>query len=260
MPLITFQNKKINYKVSGRGNSTVVLLHGFLEDLSMWDELTEELFPDYKVISIDLPGHGESDNLADVHTMEMMAEVVSDVLKEEKSQSIKIVGHSMGGYVALALAQESENIVEKLILLNSTAIDDGSQKKEDRLRAIKVLEAGKKQFINEAIPKLFAEQKREKLHSEIEETKTIAQKTSPNGISAALLGMRERKNSVEWIKSSGTQVVYISGDKDGIIRISSCEEQAKETQSKLYKLNSCGHMALLEAKKDCFEAIINELK
>ena len=145
--------------------------------------------------------------------------------------------------------------MDKIILLNSSALSDSSQKKEDRLRAIKVLESGKKQFINEAIPKLLAEKNRKKLSKEIEAAKIIAQDTSNHGISAALLGMKEREGSLEWVKKTSTPVVYISGEEDGIIPILSCREQAEQSNSNLYTIKDCGHMAHVEKKQKCFTII-----
>ena len=260
MSTILFQNKKINYKVSGRGNSTVVLLHGFLEDLTMWGDLAEELSKKHKIISVDLLGHGKTENLAEIHTMELIAEVVLAVLKEENADKVKIIGHSMGGYVSLALARKNPQFVEKIILLNSIASADSSQKKEDRLRAIKALNFGKRQFINNAIPNLFAEQNRKRLDKEIEKTKETAQNTSSNGISAALLGMRERECCVDWIKTSKISTFFISGENDPIMSLQVCEKQAKKTRSKIYKIGNCGHMAHIETKEECLSYITECLK
>lgn len=255
MSFISFQNKQIHYKVSGRGDSVVVFLHGFLENLTMWNELTDELASSYTIIAVDLLGHGKTENIAEEHSMGLMAEAVSVVLENEQVNNFSIIGHSMGGYVALALAQQKPSEVKKVILLNSSAADDSNQKKQDRLRAIKVLEQGKRQFINEAIPNLFAEQNREKLSKEIANSKEIALQTLPEGISAALLGMRNRKSSIAWIKNSSTRVTFLCGELDSIIPLEKMKQQAKDTNSEIHIFNSSGHMSHLETKEECFKTI-----
>jgi len=99
---VDFKQGKIRYTDSGKGR-VVVFLHGFLESLEMW-RFYQNL-PNYiRKICIDLPGHGKSDNFGYVHSMELMAEGVRAVLKNEGIRKVVVVGHSMGGYVGLAFA------------------------------------------------------------------------------------------------------------------------------------------------------------
>lgn len=260
MSFVSFRNKKINYQVSGRGNSTVVLLHGFLEDLSMWDDISKELSNHHRVIRVDLPGHGASENLSNVHEMPLIAEAILSVIDKEQLEEIKLVGHSMGGYIALSIVEIKPNLVKKIILLNSKASADNEQKKEDRLRAIEALKLSKTQFINTAIPNLFAEQSRVQLSSEIVYAKEVAHKTSAKGISAALLGMRVRNEMITWVKENETPVVYISGEEDPIMPLNIIKVEAKQTKSILHSIKGCGHMLHLEAKEQCIHLLLNELK
>ena len=100
-----FRQGRIRYKQQGKGRA-VILLHGFLEDLHIWDEFSSELSKSYRVISIELPGHGKSENFGYVHSMELMADAVMAVLKQERLRKVVIIGHSMGGYVSLAFAEK----------------------------------------------------------------------------------------------------------------------------------------------------------
>ena len=94
--LVQFQAKDIAYNFTGSGPA-LVLLHGFLESKAIWDDYTEVLLHDFTVIAIDLPGHGESDVIAETHSMQLMAETVKTVLYSENISEIVIAGHSMGG-------------------------------------------------------------------------------------------------------------------------------------------------------------------
>ena len=104
MNQIFYKNTKISYSDIGKG-TTIVLLHGFLENKNMWQKFVTDLSPKYRVITIDLLGHGESECLGYVHSMEDNADVVHAVLSELRIRKAIFVGHSMGGYVALAFAE-----------------------------------------------------------------------------------------------------------------------------------------------------------
>nr|HQU59328.1 alpha/beta hydrolase [Saprospiraceae bacterium] len=104
MKSITFQNKKIAYQSEGKG-VPVVLLHGFCEDRTLWDEFSTSLLEEsFRVIRIDLPGFGKSEVIAGA-TIEQMAEAVRAVLKTLGQEQVVLIGHSMGGYVSLAFAR-----------------------------------------------------------------------------------------------------------------------------------------------------------
>ena len=104
MAQIQYKNITIDYTATGKGTA-VVLLHGFLENQTMWQYLAPVLATKYRVITIDLLGHGNTDCLGYVHTMEDQADMVHHVLHELKIRKSVLIGHSMGGYVALAFAE-----------------------------------------------------------------------------------------------------------------------------------------------------------
>ena len=81
MKQIIYKNTAISYSDIGTGTA-VVLLHGFLENKTMWKDLAPKLAEKNRVISIDLLGHGDSDCLGYVHSMEENAEIVKAVFEE----------------------------------------------------------------------------------------------------------------------------------------------------------------------------------
>lgn len=98
----------------------MVLLHGFLEDGTIWDRYVDHLSKKYFLIVLDLPGHGKSGVVAKTHSMELMAEAVYELLQLLKIDTVVLVGHSMGGYVSLAFAEMHPETLSGLVLLNST--------------------------------------------------------------------------------------------------------------------------------------------
>src|SRR5690349_23915025 len=89
------------YTVKGKGRA-VVLLHGFMGSSEVWQEFANDLSKRYKVVCIDLPGHGQTPSYGYIHNMELMAACVDAVLKKLRLRRVALVGHSMGGYVSLA--------------------------------------------------------------------------------------------------------------------------------------------------------------
>lgn len=96
----------LNFEKKGNGKETLVLLHGFMENLSIWNDMESHLSKDFTLLKIDLPGHGKSEILSEVHTMELMADEVKKVVDHENLDKIHLLGHSMGGYTSLAFAEK----------------------------------------------------------------------------------------------------------------------------------------------------------
>ena len=170
MKQIIYKNTAISYSDIGTGTA-VVLLHGFLENKTMWKDLAPKLAEKNRVISIDLLGHGDSDCLGYVHSMEENAEIVKAVLSNLKIRKTIIIGHSMGGYVALALAELYPQFIKGLVLLNSTAKEDSEERKLNRDRAIKAVKQNYINFVRMSIVNLFSENNRDRLENEIEKVK-----------------------------------------------------------------------------------------
>ena len=125
---VIFQNREIVYQISGEG-FPVVLLHGYLMSSWVWNEMMEELSGQYMVISPDLPGHGRSAAYPPFHTMEFMADAVSAVLYQENISKASIIGHSMGGYVAMAFLENHPGLLKSLCLLNTDPFAECLKKK-----------------------------------------------------------------------------------------------------------------------------------
>lgn len=245
MPKLRFKDVDIHFTDIGKGPA-VVLIHGFLENVSMW-AFVQETLKSKRTICVDLPGHGESDCIGYVHTMEEMADAVLAVLRHLKIRRISLVGHSMGGYVALALAEKEPDMLRSLTLYHSTARADTMWKKRDRERAIKLIKVNHKSFVRTSIPMLFKPSNRKRLGSEIKLLKSEALNTSKQGIVAALSGMRLRPNREVLLKFPPFPVFIIAGDKDPRIPL---EESVQLSEiSEFVQLNvieGCGHMSFLE--------------
>lgn len=242
--ILNFNNSFIHYTISGKG-PTLVLLHGFLLSPTIWTEIIPKLSEKNQVIAIDLPGHGKSECVAEIQTMELMAEVVNSILVENNIEKARFIGHSMGGYISLAFAELYPSKIESLVLLNSSPEADSEERKVNRNRAIKVIKTHKEAFINMGITALFKEEKQEEFQYLIEKFSTEAFQFPVEGIIASIKGMRDRKDRTSILKNYKGKKYMISGIEDPIIPISNSKKNASETNTKLFKVHS-GHMSINE--------------
>lgn len=245
---ILYKNTKISYTDSGEGNA-IVLLHGFLENKKMWKDYVSFFSDQYRVITIDLLGHGESDCLGYVHSMEDNAGAVHEVLEHLHVEKAIILGHSMGGYVGLAFAELYSESIQKLILLNSTSKEDSTEKKLNRTRAIKAVKQNYVNFVSLAIANLFSENNRIRLAGEIEKVKNQALKTPLQGIVASLEGMKIRKDREELLRKNLFPVLLILGKKDPVLNYEESITQIENTTVELISFDD-GHMSHIENKEE----------
>ena len=243
-----FKQTKISYTDTGKG-STIVLLHGFLENSTMWDFFIPHLAKKNRVITVDLLGHGESESRGYVHSMEDNADIVHSVLSELRIRKCAVVGHSMGGYVALAFAELYPDYVKGLVLLNSTSRADSDEKKENRDRAIKAVKHNHRNFVRLSIANLFSEDNREKLSEEIEHVKTEALKTPLQGIVASLEGMKIRNDREVLFHFASYPILLVLGKQDQVLKYEDAIEQVDGTKVKLITFED-GHMSTIENRNE----------
>lgn len=254
----SYKNIAVNFTSKGTGK-TIVLIHGFLEDSTMWNSVSKELSKKYRVICIDLLGHGKTENLGYIHTMQDQATMVIAVLKHLRLRKYILVGHSMGGYIALEICKLAPTNVKGLCLMNSTALPDSEEKKINRDRAIVAVKQNHKTFIRIAIPMLFSEENRTIFNSEIEEITNNALNMSPQGITAALEGMKIREDYTSIYKNANFPILMIVGKQDPALDYNSLIAQTKNTNVKVVEFSD-GHMSHIENKKAFVASLVAFVK
>ena len=248
MAQFIFKNTKIHYSDTGSGNA-IVLLHGFLENSTMWDSYIPDFTKKNRVIAIDLLGHGQSECLGYIHTMENQTEMVFALLDFLNVKKPVFVGHSMGGYVALAFANVYPENIGSLVLLNSTSYEDNHERKINRNRAIKAVKLNYINFVRMSISNLFTEENREILIDEIELVKLEALKTPLQGIIAAQEGMKIRKDRTRFLQIATFPILLILGEKDPVLNYKENIKLIENTKIKLITFPD-GHMSHIENKED----------
>lgn len=253
-----YKNTQISYTDQGKGTA-VVLLHGFLENQTMWNPFVPELAKKNRVITLDLLGHGQTECLGYVHSMEDQADMVHGVLHELKIRKAILIGHSMGGYVALAFAELYPDTMKGLVLLNSTSRADSDERKINRDRAIVAVKQNYSAFVRMSIANLFSEDNRERLAEEIEHVKLQALKTPLQGIVAALEGMKIRKDREVILHFAPYPIALILGKKDGVLIYNDNIDQIEGTKVQLTTFED-GHMSHIENQKELLDVLFDFVK
>lgn len=239
----------VRYADAGRGSQTVLLLHGYLESLEVWDDLAGELGKHYRVLRVDLPGHGFSDwGDREVIGIDYMADTVSALLRIARVERCTVIGHSMGGYVALALAVNHPEQVEGLVLFHSSPNADTPEKAAHRQREIELIEAGKKEMLARVNPgKGFSAANLGRCAEAIEELSEQVMLTEDPAIVAVLKGMSQRPDRNEAMRRLPIPQLMIFGRHDNYIPPAAAETMAAaQPQARTAWLEHSGHMGFLE--------------
>ena len=194
-----------------------------------------------------------------IHSMEDQAHMVKALLNHLRLRKYMFIGHSMGGYVALAFAKLFPLTIKGLSLMNSTALPDSEEKKINRDRAIKAVKQNPKIFVRIAIPMLFSEKNREIYPNEIEQITQEALQLSPQGIVAALEGMKIRKNQTSVYKTAKFPIQLIVGKQDPALDYESLISQTNNTNVKVIEFPD-GHMSHIENKVELIYALSSFIK
>lgn len=258
MASFTYKNTSISYQENGKGNA-VILLHGFLGSKEIWNSIYKFLSQRYRVICIDLLGHGQSDSLGYIHSMEDQADMIFSLISHLKLRKVSLVGHSMGGYVSLAFAELYPDMLRHLILVNSSAFADSQERKNNREHAIEVVKKNCKTFIRVAISNLFSQETHQLKKEEIKTCLTLGQKTSMQGIIAGLEGMKIRPDREILLHFSPYPKLIIAGISDNIITKEEVSQQVKDSETQAIFIDG-GHMLPLEQPEKISELLKNFLK
>jgi pimeloyl-ACP methyl ester carboxylesterase len=250
-----YKREKISFSDTGKGRA-VVLLHGFLGSYKIWDATITNLSRSYRVIAIDLPGHGATPCLGYAHSMDLMAKTVKAVMDSLKLKKYVIIGHSMGGYAALAFADLFPDQLKGMCLYNSTAYADSVEKKKDRLRAIDLVKASKTLYTKQTIRNLFASKNLKYLEEEVAFASTVAKQTSRQGIVAALYGMRDRPGRDMILGLVEYPIMMVIGEQDNVLPVNTLLEQSQLIKNKtMLYLEHDGHFGFLESPRQSHKAL-----
>jgi pimeloyl-ACP methyl ester carboxylesterase len=253
---IRYNEGKIHYYDQGNGDP-IVLIHGYLESAEIWNSLAAKLSKRFRVISVDLPGHGFSDIFEKSSSMESMATMIRELLDSLDINKVFLAGHSLGGYVTLAFLELYPERLAGYCLFHSHPFADSHEAIEKREREIKIVMAGKKDLMYpDNVNKMFAINNLDKFPEELLRSKDIASRISAEGIIAVLKGMIARPSRLSIMEKGTVPCLWILGLMDNHIP---CEAIQKKVilpaSAKVIILENSGHMGFVEEEERSVKVI-----
>lgn len=248
------------------GKKTILFLHGFTGSASDWDEIFSLLPSNYRLIAIDLPGHGKSSSKNEIHFYQedFLIKIIDKIYEHANSQKIILCGYSMGGRYALTYALKNQNKVENIILESTTAgIENEKQRNEriiaDNLLCRMITEKGVETFVDYWMNlDLFESLKRlpEEKYEKIIMNKL---KNNPVGLINSLNGFGTGRMNSLWNLlyelKLGTMLICGELDKK-FVEINKLMSE-KIYGSRFEIIKSAGHNIHLEKPKEFTELFIN---
>ena len=256
-----------NHPQNPSDKPAIILLHGYLETLYIWSEFAALLEEKYRVITLDLPGHGLTDSApagADgqsVNTMEFCAGVIKGIREKFHIDKAFIGGHSLGGYISLMCCHLYPERFHKLILFNSTPYPDLPEKSADRKREIEIIRKGKLEVLADfSIPKMYHPDLLREKDDKIRETLELCETHFPEGIIASILGMMVRPSQEEWLKNTSIPTLLFGGDQDPFIPLEVFNRMKTIFPKVTFELQpGTGHLSFIEAEADTCEKVCSFL-
>ena len=271
----TYQSSKIFYRTVGAGKP-VVLIHGFAEDGDVWKNQIEFLKNHCYLIIPDLPGSGKSELINDM-SIEGMAEIVKEILNIELSkfplilseaegqgaegvwaEGVSLIGHSMGGYISLAIAEKYPALLSSIALVHSSAFADSEEKKYNRLKSIEfVKKNGAFEFLKAVITDLFTEtwasENTEIVDGQIEKSKSF----SDEAIVAYYQAMINRPDRTHVLKAFPKPILFIIGEHDKAVPFKQSMQQCYlPNLAHIHILRNSAHMGMLEEPEKVNQALL----
>lgn len=254
--LISFRGGKIHYSDSGSGK-VIVLIHGYLESMEVWENLTGRLSQKFRILRIDLPGHGRSDLYSDMNSMELMAEAIKELLDFHGIKKAFLVGHSMGGYAALAFLQLFPEYLSGYSLFHSHPLSDTAEAVEKRKQNIVLAENGKKdEMIPGFVRGLYAPENLDKLKEAVKKSVSVASGTDKKTIIADLRGMMARPDRTNLVREAKVPFLWILGTMDSHIDYRAIQQKVRLPENaQIVVLENSGHMGFIEEEELSVKAI-----
>jgi pimeloyl-ACP methyl ester carboxylesterase len=253
---VKFEGIAVKYSVEGKG-MPVVLLHGYLLSGDAWRPLSDLLAATFRVISVDIPGHGGSGVAGDTHTMEFIAEAVRTVLNDACENKVLLAGHSLGGYAALAFAEKYPEMLTGYVLFHSHPYADTPESILKRKREIEVVMKGKKNIMYPAnISMMFAERNLKAMPAALTKLRKLASGNPAEGIVALLNGMIARPQRTSVIEEGEVPLLWILGRGDRYFSPEAAMRGIKTpANAQVVILENSGHLGFIEETERSAELI-----
>jgi pimeloyl-ACP methyl ester carboxylesterase len=253
-------NIECAYTIGGEGPN-VILLHGLCESKKVWQNHAKLLSSEYRVLVPDLPGYGDSQPFSDGDfSLERMQKAVFAIADAEQFDRFSIVGHSMGGYTALAMLETQIKRIKGLSLFHSTSHADSDEKKKGRDKSIKVLQQNRDLFFREVFKNLFNSEKLTEYMPLVLAMYQDSAQIETETVTGTLLALRDRKDRFDLLNNFYGHISYFIGEKDNVLPVDDLVEEAEKLVVEFYVSEDSGHMGFYEVPDEVTEYLFNFLE
>jgi pimeloyl-ACP methyl ester carboxylesterase len=246
--------EELSFLDEGQG-TPLLLLHGFCESNAIFSGLVPELRKSCRVIAPNMPGHAGLAWDAHIRSLDELAFWLRDLLEVLELDKIVLVGHSLGGYVATAFARHFPERLLGLGLMHSTALADADERKENRTKAMEFIAThGHEAFLQVFVKSLFHDPEIGWLQSLNE----ITRQTDPEAIMSLTRIMRDRPDQHQVVKELQVPLMYITGEKDGLVKMERSREELQDLPfAVLKRIPEASHMGMYEAPEKVIDAVLS---
>ncbi|MBX3241692.1 MAG: alpha/beta hydrolase [Chitinophagaceae bacterium] len=251
---LQYDNTPVSYRIADNKTlPAVMLIHGFGEDGSIWENQVALLCDDFRLIVPDIPGSGDSPCLeiaGDQQIMDVYADILLNILRKEEITNCTLIGHSMGGYIALSFLRHYEELTNGLGLVHSTAFADSGERIEMRKKGITFIQKfGAHDFLKQSIPNLFAAPFTTAHREFIEKLIEKAADFSDKALIQYYRAMIARPDSTDILEKYRKPVLFIIGEEDKSVYLQDSLKQCHIPKiSHIKILPNAAHMGMWEAK------------
>ena len=216
----------------------LLLIHGFPFNHEMWQPQIETLSRYSRVIAPDLRGHGQSPPTPGSYSMDTLADDCATVLEKlGVQQPVAICGLSMGGYVSFSFFRRYPQLVAGLILVATRSGADAEEAKKNRDNAAKkVRTEGTQPAIDGMLPIAMSPKTYQEQTELVRQVEGIMEKTTPEGMISALMGMKSRPDSSPTLQKINVPTLILHGADDQIIPTSEAEAMHAAIQGSQFKI------------------------
>ncbi|MEM6722995.1 MAG: alpha/beta hydrolase [Bacteroidota bacterium] len=238
----------IAYETIGTGRP-VIWIHGFGADRSMWRDFINDQFEGYTHYLIDLPGAGESPVWKGA-SIDQMAELIIGLIQSKALEKPVVIGHSMGGYVALAIGEQLQDALGGLVLFHSHPYGDEEETKQARIKSGEFIRKhGTEVFIKELIPKLFPPAYAQANPDLLAKLMNDAKHYPAEGLATAMEAMGKRPDRIQTFSEFRFPVCCIIGSEDTLILGKPIDQSQWINHGMLRYHEGIGHMGMYEDRE-----------
>ena len=268
-------NPSMSYIDEGKGDKTIILVHGLASNAGFWRCSIPLLSKNYRVIAVDLPGYGKSQKDAYPYTMTFYSEQIKKLADELKLDKFILVGHSMGGQIAITFSLKYPERLEKLVLASPAGIEEFEQGEGDWLRSVMTV-TGVKKTPEDGIRRNLALNFytwNDKWEWMVEERVRMIKAKDFDDFAYTVVrcvnGMLDEP-TFDKLKNISVPTLIVHGKNDGLIpnpylnpgfTADVFEWGAKQIPNcKRYEIDECGHMLQIEKPEEFSKAVLDFIK